>query len=111
RCRHPAADTFALLAEQLAGARSVTRVETAARPALYAFDVDRDDRGPLLVLWDQRDAFDGEDEPPVTITWPWPGAAAVVTDAFGHTETVQARDGQIELKAGATPVYITRPGG
>src|SRR4029077_14016394 len=45
RCRHPAADTFALLAEQLAGARSVTRVETAARPALYAFHVDRDDRG------------------------------------------------------------------
>jgi hypothetical protein len=53
----------------------------------------------------------GEDEPPVAITWPWPGAAAVVTDAFGQTETVQARDGQIELKAGVTPVYITEPGG
>jgi hypothetical protein len=32
--------------------------------------------------------------------------------AFGKTETVaQARDGQIELKAGVNPVYITRPGG
>ena len=109
--RHPAADTFALLAEQLAGAGSVTRVEIASRPALYAFEVDRDGRAPLLVLWDQRDAFGGEDEPPVAITWPWPGAAAVVTDAFGQTETVQARDGQIELKAGVTPVYITGPGG
>jgi hypothetical protein len=44
--------------------------------------------GPLLVLCDQRDAFGGEDEPPVTITWSWPGAAAAVTDAFGQTETV-----------------------
>ena len=48
----------------------MTRVESASRPALYAFEVDRDGRGPLLVLWDQRDAFSGEDEPPVTITWP-----------------------------------------
>ena len=40
-----------------------------------------------------------------------PGAAAVVTDAFGQTETVQARDGQIELKAGPPPVYVTGPGG
>ncbi|HJZ28338.1 MAG TPA: hypothetical protein VJ370_18825, partial [Streptosporangiaceae bacterium] len=100
-----------LLAGQLAGAGSVTRVEIASRPALYAFEVDRDGRAPLLVLWDQRDAFGGEDEPPVAITWPWPGAAAVVTDAFGQTETVRAPDGQIELKAGVTPVYITGPGG
>jgi hypothetical protein len=62
RDRHPAADTFALLAAQLAGTRSVTRVETASRPSLYAFEVDRDGRGPLLALWDQRDAFGGEDD-------------------------------------------------
>jgi hypothetical protein len=70
--RHPAADTFALLAEQLAGARTVTRRETSDRPALHAFEVDRGEHGPPLVLWEHRDALDGEDEPPVTITWPWP---------------------------------------
>src|SRR5579872_2006187 len=110
RVRHPAADTFALLAGQLAGARRVTRVEIASRPGLYAFEVDRDGRDPLLVLWDQRDAFAGEDEPPVTVAWPWPAAAAVVTDAFGQTESVQAGDGQVELKVGATPVFVTGPG-
>ena len=110
RVRHPAADSFALLAGQLAGARRVTRVETAGRPGLHAFEVDRDGREPLLVLWDQRDAFAGEDEPPVTVTWPWPAAAAVVTDAFGQTETIQAGDGQVELKVGATPLFITGPG-
>ncbi len=110
RDRHPAAAAFALLAGQLAGARGVTRVESASRPSLYAFEVDRDGRGPLLVLWDQRDAFGGEDEPPVSIAWPWPGTTAVVTDAFGQTETVRADDGQLELKVGVTPLFVTGPG-
>lgn len=81
--RHPAADTFALLAGQLAGARTVT---------LHAFEVDRAGRGPLLVLWDHRDTFAGEDEPPVTITWPWPAATVTITDAFGQTQTIGTQD-------------------
>ena len=60
--RHPAAESFALLAEKMADARSVSRVSTADRPGLYAFEVDRAGRGPLLVIWDHRDPFDGEDE-------------------------------------------------
>jgi hypothetical protein len=39
--RHPAADSFALLAEKMAGARSVSRVPTGHQPSLYAFEVDR----------------------------------------------------------------------
>jgi hypothetical protein len=102
----PAADTFALLAGQLAGARAVTRVEVSDRPALHAFEVDRAGRGPLLVLWDHRDAFDGEDEPPVTITWPWPAATAAVTDAFGQTRTVRGRCGRIRLPVSLTPIFV-----
>ena len=105
--RHPAADTFALLAGQLAGARAVTRAGTGDRPTLHAFEVDRAGRGPLLVLWDHRDTFGGEDEPPVTVTWPWPAAAATVTDVFGQAQTAQARDGQIELPVSVTPVFVT----
>ncbi|HEY1318875.1 MAG TPA: hypothetical protein VGF32_01450, partial [Streptosporangiaceae bacterium] len=77
------------------------------RPTLHAFEVDRAGRGPLLVLWDHRDAFAGEDEPPVTVSWPWPAAAAAVTDVFGQAQTVQGRDGQIELPVSVTPVFVT----
>jgi len=105
--RHPAADTFALLAGQLAGTRAVTRAETSGRPTLYAFEVDRGGRGPLLVLWDHRDAFDGEDAPAVTITWPWRAATACITDVFGHAQTTQVRRGQIRLPASLTPVFVT----
>jgi hypothetical protein len=105
--RHPAADAFALLAGQLAGARTVTRVGTSGQPTLHAFEVDRAGRGPLLVLWDHRDTFGGEDEPPVTITWPWPAATATITDVFGQAETTQGRDGQIRLPVSVTPVFVT----
>jgi hypothetical protein len=50
--RHPAADAFALLAAQLDGVHTVTRIEVTESPALYAFRVDRAARGPLVVLWE-----------------------------------------------------------
>jgi hypothetical protein len=105
--RRPAADTFALLARALAGARTVSRVTPAGQPgSLRAFEADRAGRGPLLVLWDQRDPFDGEDQPPLTVTWPWPAAAAAVTDAFGHARTVPAPDGALRLAVTGTPLLI-----
>ncbi len=107
--RHPAAQTFTLLAGQLAGARTVTRITTAGLPTLHAFEVDRAGRGTLLVLWDHRDAFDGEDEPPVTITWPWSAAAAIVTDVFGQTQAMRSHDGRLSLPVSITPVFVTPP--
>jgi hypothetical protein len=105
--RHPAADTFALLASVLAGARTVSRVTPEGQPeTLRAFAADRAGRGPLLVLWDQRDPFDGEDQPPLTVTWPWPAAAATVTNAFGHVSTVPAQNGRLRLPVSDTPLFV-----
>jgi hypothetical protein len=58
------------------------------------------------VLWDHRDTFAGEDEPPVTITWPWPAATASITDAFGQTQTIGTQDSQIQLAVSLTPLFI-----
>ena len=73
----------------------MTRAETPGRPALHAFEVDRAGRGPLLVFWDHRDTFAGEDEPPVTIT-----------DAFGQTQTIGTQNSQIQLAVSLTPLFI-----
>ena len=104
--RHPAAESFALLADKMAGAQAVSRVISAARPGLYAFEADRAGRGPLLVVWDHRDPFDGEDEPPVEVTWPWSASTATVTDVFGRTWTVSGHDGQIRLPVSVTPLFV-----
>jgi hypothetical protein len=108
--RHPAAESFALLAEKTAGAEAVSRVTTGDRPGLYAFEIDRTGRGPLLILWDHRDPFDGEDEPPAEVAWPWPAAAATVTDVFGRGWTARCQDGQIRLPVSVTPLFVEPAG-
>ena len=110
--RHPAATAFALLASQLAGATEVACRELPDHPSVRAFEVHRDGRGPLLALWDQRDAFHGEDEPPAKVRWPYPAPAATVTDAFGETWAVKAEDGALPFLLGATPLFaepVTTP--
>jgi hypothetical protein len=103
---HPPAQTFALLSRKLAGAKTVSRADISGRPALQAFEIDRGERGSLLVLWDHRDPFDGEDEPPTSAAWPWRAGLATLTDAFGQTWTVPSQDGQIRLPASPTPVFV-----
>jgi hypothetical protein len=104
--RHPAAESFALLADKAAGAQAVSSVTSDGRTGLYAFEGDRPGHGPLVVLWDHRDPFDGEDEPPVEVTWPWSAATATVTDVFGRTWTATSHDGRIRLLVGADPLFV-----
>jgi hypothetical protein len=105
--RHPAAETFTLLADQLAGTERVRRVETPGCPSLRLFEVDRRDRGPLLVVWDQRDSFSGEDQPPVALDRPWPAAAATAVDVSGHAQPAEVRDGHLRLAVSADPLFVT----
>ncbi len=106
--RHPAADVFALLAAHLDGARSVSRMAVPGQHGICAFEVERDDgRGPLLVLWAERDAFAGEDEPPVPVSLPWTAATATVTDTFGAPGTVCQEGDQIRLSVSVTPVFVS----
>jgi hypothetical protein len=104
--RHPPAETFALLADRLAGVEEVTRVEVPGRPDLLLFQVRRRGRGPLLVVWERRDSFDGEDEPPVAFDWPWPAARATAVDALGQAQPVEVRDGRVALRVSLTPLFV-----
>jgi hypothetical protein len=103
--RHPAADTFALVAAQLAGTTSVTR-----RAGGYVFDVERAGRPPLVVLWDHRDAFDGEDQPPVPVAVAWSGSAATAVDVFGASHAVEVTGGELRTMLTDTPLFVTAAG-
>ena len=105
--RYPAADAFALLARHLAGAESVTRLRDQERPGLYAFGVERADLPGLLVLWEERDSFDGEDDPPAHVTWPWSVPTATAMDTFGERVPVTVADGRVHLDVSLTPIYVT----
>ena len=108
RRRHPSAEAFALMTEQLAGVEAVTSVEVPEQPDLYLFDVRRGGRGPLLVVWQQRDSFSGEGEPPVPFEWPWPGTHATAVDALGQRQPVELCEGRVRLHVSPTPVFVQR---
>jgi len=105
--RHPAADTFALLADRLGGVDRVDRLEVPGRPSLYLFEVHRPGRGRLLVVWERRDSFTGEDDPPVGFDWPWPEARAVAVDAFGQPRPAPVDQGRVRLQVSDTPQFVT----
>ena len=105
--RHPAADTFALLAGQLAG-RTDRDPRRDQRPA-HAPRVrgrPRRARAPARALGPPRH-LRRRGRTAGTITWPWPAATATITDVFGQAQTVQGRDGQIRLPVSVTPVFVT----
>ena len=104
--RRPAADTFRLLADQLAGVREVRRVD--GHPAgLCVYEVTRDGRPPLVVLWERRDPFGGEDEPPRPVDLPWPAPGATAVDALGRVPLPAVRAGRLHLEIDDTPVFVT----
>ena len=105
--RRPAADTFALLSELLDGAESVEQRVVSGRESLFVFEVQRSQRGPLLVVWEQRDSFSGEDEAPVRFDWPWPCQNAQAVDAFGAAQAAEPRDGRVSLQVSDTPVFLS----
>jgi hypothetical protein len=118
RIRHPSANTFALLAEQLSGVEGVTRLDPPDQQDLFLFEVRRGDRGPLLVVWRHADSFTGEDEPPVAFEWPWPSAPKLsapklsapeplAIDAFGQEQPVDLRDGRLRAQVSVTPLFVT----
>ena len=94
---------FRRLAHQLDGAQSVARVPLERHPDVFAFTVERPDRGPLVVLWRDGDLFSGEDEPETIVEWPWPHDDAAAIDVLGVGQTVQHHDGHIRVPVSVTP--------
>jgi hypothetical protein len=104
--RRPSAEAFALLTDQIRGVEEVTRLEVPGGPGLRVFDVRRPGRGPLLVVWDQRDPIGGEAEPAVAFDWPWPAPAASAIDALGCDVRVELGEGRVRLPVSLTPVFV-----
>jgi hypothetical protein len=100
--QYPAADTYALVARWLTGATAAVPVDGAAQ----AYRIERDGAAPLLVAWDVRDPFDGEDESPVEARLPWPRSDATALDAFGDPVKSTVDNGWVTLSLTDTPVFI-----
>lgn len=77
--------------------------QAATGPHPSGHEVRRANRGPILVVWERRDGFDAEDEPPVPFTWNWSSPNAHAIDAFGTEVPAEVLDGQLQLAISVTP--------
>jgi hypothetical protein len=108
--RLPLADVFARMAKGLAGVESVTRIAVPDKPSLCLFEVKRAKRAVLFVVWERRDVFSGEDQPPVSFEWPWSSSKASAVDVLGEAIPATVQDGHVRLPVSVTPVFLTAEG-
>ncbi len=71
--RYLVADAFKRMTTMLDGVESVRRIDVPTRPTIFLFEVTKKGSSPMYVVWEQRDAFTGEDAPAVSVDWAWPG--------------------------------------
>ncbi len=104
----PTYDAFQRVAGWLDGVDSVVR-EDVGDPDLWLFRLDVPPEQVGYVLWHHRDAFHGEDQPPVSVTFPVPWQAVAAEDVFGQVPDAAVDTGAVTLEVTGTPVHITAP--
>jgi hypothetical protein len=100
------ADAFERMANALRGVQRVKRLEIPGKPSVFLFEVTRQERGPVYVLWERRDAFSGEDSPAVAFEFPWTAASATAVDALGQAIPAKVADKALHLDMSLTPIFI-----
>lgn len=103
---YPAAEAFRRMTDALGDVEYVRRLQLPQYPAIYLFEVQRRERSPLFVVWERRNAFSGEDEPPTPLTWEWHASRAWAADVFGEPVPTRVHDGCLSLEISLTPVFI-----
>src|SRR5262249_20188164 len=106
RKRYPTADAYERMAKVFAGVREVKKIEVPGKPSVFLFQVDRGQRGPLFVVWERRDEFNGEGAPAVPFEWSWTSKRASATDALGQAVPAQVDGGKLRLAISLTPIFI-----
>jgi hemerythrin-like metal-binding protein len=104
--RTPTADAYERMAKAFDGVREVKQIIVAGKPAIFLFEMNRGNRGPAYVLWERRDAFSGEDAPPVPFDWAWAAKPPATVDALGQVVPNQVVDGRLQVKVSLTPIFI-----
>jgi Beta-galactosidase len=105
--RYPSGDTFQRMSNALRGLQRVEQI-AIANPSIFLFEVIRERRPSCYVLWERRDAFSGEDAPPIAFDLPWTASETRAFDALGRAVPVTLKDKMLHLEVSLTPIFIER---
>jgi hypothetical protein len=102
----PLADAFERMAQKLDGVERVTLIPIPDKPSVFLFKVDRAAHEPMLVMWERRDLFSGEDQTAVPFEWEWQAPTVHAVDALGDQVSVSISNGKMKIAIGATPIFV-----
>jgi hypothetical protein len=102
----PIADAFHRTAQALFDVDEVRRIEIADLPDVYFFELQRRTRPPAHAIWQRRDTFAGEDQPPIDVTLPWKSGLVTAVDVLGHQINATVADGKLRLPVSVTPIVL-----
>lgn len=102
----PIADAFRRTAQALQGVSAFKRIELADHSDVYYFQLQRGNRPPARAIWQRRDTFTGEDQPPIDVSLPWMGGPVTAVDVLGNMIDATIADGNLNLPVSVTPIFI-----
>jgi hypothetical protein len=104
--KRPVAAVYKRLAELLTGISKVEKIEDGGRHSIYMYKVYRQDQHPLFIIWERRDAFSGDEQPPAPLRMAWEAPGAFAVDALGQTIPVEFYSREISLGVTDMPIYL-----
>ncbi|MFQ6092734.1 MAG: hypothetical protein ACE5OR_08650 [bacterium] len=104
--KYPAYYTYQRMVEKMKDATSIKQREVQKRSNIYLFEVERRDRDPLYIVWERRDLFNGEDQPPTQLELPFDFEKVRITDVFGMVMREETEDGVLKFGVTDTPLFI-----
>jgi hypothetical protein len=102
---NPTFHYYQIMAGYLDSADSVVKIVTD-NPDIYLFEVTRYDDGKLYVVWEKRDQFSGEDEPPIDFTFRVPWQSVYICELFGSQSIIPVINEDLTIAITDTPVFI-----
>lgn len=97
--------TYKLMAEKLRGITSIERV-VKKNTKIFLFKITRYGVDDLLIGWEKRDRFHGENEPPTNLSLQISAENVKITDVFGNNEVQHVKEGSIQLQLTDTPLFV-----
>lgn len=95
---------------QIGNVKAVKRVSTE-NENICLFNLTMQDDSTKYVIWERRDMFHGEDQPPTPFEFKTDWKKVKITDVFGNEEVKSATDGALSLGITNTPLFIEDAGG
>jgi hypothetical protein len=103
--RFPSYPVYQRMANRLNGINRIWSIPVKQQN-VFLFGLERDSQAPFYVIWERRDWFTGEDQPPNKFLFEIKANEIRLTDVFGASSSRKVSNGRVEIEISATPIYI-----